>query len=94
MHNQTYYYLGSYLMPYNISNPNLYNRPILVNRNNTYGYDYSIYLDENFIPITIKKEEVTSFETNNKILPLNNFELAKCYEYYYPEPIVAKRRHQ
>ena len=88
MKNQKYLYVGSYIVTYDIENPNQIKNLILVERDNPY-IDFNIYFN-GIDRVFIQGSLVPTFEAKNNIVFMNNSALAKHYEKSYK--LTRKRK--
>ncbi len=81
MKRKKYYYLGSYVIAYSISNPNLYDS-VLVSEDNP-NIDYNIYKSvEDGTILPIRYSDIALFEKCNDILPLYDNQYGNSYRTY------------
>ena len=86
--NNKYLYVGSYIVTYDIENPNQIKDFILVERDNP-NIDFNIYFN-GIDRVFIQGSLVPTFEAKNKIVFMNNSALAKHYEKSYK--LTKKRK--
>lgn len=86
--NNKYLYVGSYIVTYDIENPNQIKDFILVERDNP-NIDFNIYFN-GIDRVFIQGFLVPTFEAKNKIVFMNNSALAKHYEKSYK--LTKKRK--
>ena len=86
--NNKYLYVGSYIVTYDIENPNQIKDFILVERDNP-NIDFNIYFN-GIDRVFIQGFLVPTFEAKNNIVFMNNSVLAKHYETSYK--LTKKRK--
>ena len=86
--NNKYLYVGSYIVTYDIENPNQIKDFILVERDNPY-IDFNIYFN-GIDRIIVQRHLIPTFEAKNNIVFMNNSALAKHYEKSYK--LTKKRK--
>lgn len=82
MKNQKYLYVGSYIVAYDLENPNLIKRTIPVDRNYP-NIDFNIYFD-GIDKVVVHGDKILSFEENHTILDTNHDLLRNHYATLYP----------
>ena len=79
--NQKYLYVGSYIVTYDIENPNQIKDFILVERDNP-NIDFNIYFD-GIDKVVVPGDKILSFEENHTILDTNHDLLRNYYATLY-----------
>ena len=82
MKNQKYLYVGSYIVAYDLENPNQIKDFILVERDNP-NIDFNIYFN-GIDKVVVPGDKILSFEENHTILDTNHDLLRNHYATLYP----------